>query len=266
MTRYLPSVKRYSWILLACIAVAIIAGVLILRSMPPAYVASSTLVVQAQSSATGASALTSDPTRGIAEANMYASEVPSRSAMTLISRLYPELARRGYSTEYLMRNVTATPDTNAATVTIQVTARTPHDAVMVANDVASGFVAYVAQQAQKQLDTLRGNLQQQLDGYQKQKSALEQTILKTQATTTTTTNSGSHGTNTPGALGVAGSNSSSSNSTTTTTSDPAIAVYTADLASLNQTIVSLQAELAAMPTTAVGDAAVIQIAALPDVT
>jgi Mrp family chromosome partitioning ATPase/capsular polysaccharide biosynthesis protein len=260
MTRYLPSIKRYSWIIVVCVAVAIIAGLVILRAAPPAYLASSTLVVQAQSTAAGASALTTDPTRGIAEANLYAAEVPSRDVMTLVSKLYPELAKHGYSTNALMRDVTATPDTSAATIAIEATARTPHDAVMIANDVASGFVVYVARQMQTQLDTLHGNLQHQLDSYLQQKSALEKTILATQATTTTTTSSGTNSTNIPG------SGSSNTSSTSTTSSSPALAVYTADLASVNQTIASLQSQLALLPTTAIGDATVIQLAAPSDVT
>ena len=266
MTRYLPSIKRYSWIIVVCVAVALIAGLVILRASPPAYVASSTLVVQAQSTAAGASALTTDPTRGIAEANLYATEVPSRDAMTLVSKLYPELAKRGYSTFALMHDVTATPDTNAATITIQATAKTPHDAVMMANDVASGFVAYVARQMQTQLDTLHSNLQHQLDSYQQQKSALEKTILATKATTTTTTSSGTNSTNVPGGPGVAGSGASNTNSTTTTSSNSALAVYTADLTSVNQTIASLQSQLALLPAVATGDASAIQLATLADVT
>lgn len=266
MTRYLPSIKRYSWIIVVCVAVALIAGLVILRASPPAYVASSTLVVQAQSTAAGASALTTDPTRGIAEANLYATEVPSRDAMTLVSKLYPELAKRGYSTFALMHDVTATPDTNAATITIQATAKTPHDAVMMANDVASGFVAYVARQMQTQLDTLHSNLQHQLDSYQQQKSALEKTILATKATTTTTTSSGTNSTNVPGGPGVAGSGASNTNSTTTTSSNSALAVYTADLTSINQTIASLQSQLALLPAVATGDASAIQLATIADVT
>ena len=266
MTRYLPSIKRYSWIIVVCVAVALIAGLVILRASPPAYVASSTLVVQAQSTAAGASALTTDPTRGIAEANLYATEVPSRDAMTLVSKLYPELAKRGYSTFALMHDVTATPDTNAATITIQATAKTPHDAVMMANDVASGFVAYVARQMQTQLDTLHSNLQHQLDSYQQQKSALEKTILATKATTTTTTSSGTNSTNVPGGPGVAGSGASNTNSTTTTSSNSALAVYTADLTSVNQTIASLQSQLALLPAVATGDASAIQLATIADVT
>ena len=266
MTRYLPSIKRYSWIIVVCVAVALIAGLVILRASPPAYVASSTLVVQAQSTAAGASALTTDPTRGIAEANLYATEVPSRDAMTLVSKLYPELAKHGYSTFALMHDVTATPDTNAATITIQATAKTPHDAVMMANDVASGFVAYVARQMQTQLDTLHSNLQHQLDSYQQQKSALEKTILATKATTTTTTSSGTNSTNVPGGPGVAGSGASNTNSTTTTSSNSALAVYTADLTSINQTIASLQSQLALLPAVATGDASAIQLATLADVT
>lgn len=265
MTRYLPSFKRYSWILLVCIAVAIVAGLILLRAIPAAYVASSTLVVQAPATATGASALTSDPARALAEANSYAAEVSSRDAMTLVSKLYPELRKHGYTTYYLMHNVSASPDTTAATVSIQVTARTQHDAVMIANDVASGFVAYVAQQMQAQLNTVRAGLQHQVDAFQQQKSALEQKIIQSRATTTTTTNSGTSGTNTPGDLGGTGSSNSNTSTTTTSSSDPAIAVYTADLSSLNQTIASLQGQLATLPAVAVGDAAVIQLATPADV-
>lgn len=265
MTRYLPSIKRYSWIIVVCVAVAIIAGLVILRTTPPTYLASSTLVVQAESTATGASALTTDPTRGIAEASLYAAEVPSRDAMTLVSKLYPELAQHGYSTYDLMHDVTATPDTSAATISIQASAKTPHDAVMMANDVASGFVAYVARQTQTQLDTLHSNLQHQLDAYMQQKSALEKTILATKATTTTTTSSGTSSTNTPGGIGVTGNGSSNTNSTTTTSSSAALSVYTADLASINQTISSLQAQLAQLPTVATGDATAIQLATPADV-
>jgi Mrp family chromosome partitioning ATPase len=164
-----------------------------------------------------------------------------------------------------MRSVTATPDTSAATITIEASARTPHDAVMIANDVASGFVTYVARQMQTQLDTLHSNLQHQLDAYTQQKSALEKTILATKATTTTTTSSGTSSTNTPGGPGVTGNGASNTNSTTTTSSSAALSVYTADLASINQTISSLQAQLAQLPTAATGDATAIQLATPADV-
>jgi Mrp family chromosome partitioning ATPase len=119
---------------------------------------------------------------------------------------------------------------------------------------------------QTQLDTLHSNLQHQLDSYQQQKSALEKTILATKATTTTTTSSGTNSTNVPGGPGVAGSGASNTNSTTTTSSNSALAVYTADLTSINQTIASLQSQLALLPAVATGDASAIQLATLADVT
>lgn len=275
MTQYLPSIKRYSWIVVACVLVAAVAGLLIMRAMPPAYLASSTVVVQAPSAGAGAAALASDPTHDIAEANDYAAEIPTRGPMTLVSKLYPELAQHGFSTFDLMHDVTATPSTSAATITIEASASTPRDAVMIANDVASGFVAYVAQQKQAQLDAVRSGLQQQLDAYLKTKNQLEQKLLKTHATTTTTTTGGTNsststnGSNSSvpgsGTSSTVGSASTSTNTTTTTSSDPSVAVYSADLASLNQTITSLEAQIAVLPTAATSDASAIQLATLADV-
>lgn len=269
--RYLPVVKRYLWIVGACVLVAIIAGVIILRAIPPQYVASSTLVVQASSAATGTSTLTSDPTKDIAEANNYAAEVPSRNAMTLIAKLYPQLKQHGYSVYSLMHNVTATPGTSAATITITATASTPRDAVLLSDDVASGFITFIAQQQQAQLNTLRGDLQTQLASYEKTKSGLEQKILSSQSTVTTTTtggtttNTSSNGSSFPGSTSSSGSSSTNNNVTTVTSTDPAVAVYTADLSSLNTTIDGLQAQIAQLPSNAVSDASAIQLAAPADV-
>ncbi|HVB73498.1 MAG TPA: hypothetical protein VNE38_08070, partial [Ktedonobacteraceae bacterium] len=80
MKRYLPSVKQYIWILLVCVVLSSAAGFVLAKKQPPVYQVSSTILVQTGAPGTSITTLTStsDPTQSLAEANTYASEIPTR--------------------------------------------------------------------------------------------------------------------------------------------------------------------------------------------
>lgn len=245
MNRYWPLLKHYGWVVVACTLVALVVSVLIARATPPSYVASSTLLVVARAPGTSITqASASDPLGSVDEANTYAAEIPSRAVMSFVAKQYPQLAKQGISVDDLMADVTATPATSAATITLTATGRHPRDAMAMATDVANGFALYVQQQTQAQLDTMRTALQTELATYQKQKAALQQQLLQlaNSSTNTASTVVTSTGTFT----------------TSTSSSDPRFAVYSSDLDVLTQTISALQQQLSQLPATLTGDTSVIQ--------
>lgn len=271
MYRYLPIVKRYGWIVGAVVLLAALIGAVVVHAMPPENIVSSTLVVQVPSSAVSTGTLLGNPTTSITQADVYAAEVVSRDAMTFVVHQYPELTKHGYSVYNLMHDVTATPGTTAATISIQATGRTSTDAIMMANDVAQGFVVYAAQQAQAQVNTLRDDLNKQLQQFEAQRNALETKFENTQfnnsqtTTTTTRNSSSSNGSNSFGATSTNGSAFGNTTTTTTTNTDPRYAVYQTDLASLNTTIGTLQTQIATLPTNAPPTMSIIQLATPVDV-
>ncbi len=233
MKRYLPSIKQYSWILLVCLLFAAIVGYFIAKSLPSVYVVSSTILVQSGAPGTSITSLTSssDPTLSLAQANTYATEIPSREVMKFVYGLHPEIEKHGYSVNDLLADVTATASTTSATVGVTATTTSPADSVILSNAVADGFVTYVQNQLQQELETQRNGLQTQVTVYQKQKSDLEGSLLK---------------------IG--------------NTSDPRYALYSNDLQSVSHTLESLQGQLLQLPTTVRSDASVLQHGTLADVT
>jgi len=233
LKRYLPSIKRYSWILLVCIVVSSIIGFMIGKSLPPVFQVSSTILVQTGAPGTSITTLTSspDPTQSLAEANTYAAEIPTRDVMTFIYKQYPELAAKGFSPNDLLADITAVPSTTSATVAVTASATTPADAVLLANRVADGFVLYSQQQAQHELDIMRQGFQTQLTNYQQQQKQLEATLAK-----------------------IANPN------------DPNYIFTNNSLTSVNHTIDQLQSQLLSLPQTVRSDVSVVQHAELGDVT
>ncbi len=262
MKRYWPNIKRYSWIMGACAVLAALIGLFMAFVLPPPFVATASVLVQAQSPGNSITALSAtDPSGSVDKASTYAAEIPTREVMTYIAHLYPQLAQRGYSIEDLMKNVTAAPSASTAIITIQASDHNMGNADLLTNDVALGFAAFVQQQSQHEVDTLRTTLQGQLAAYQKQKAALEAAIvqLPTTATNTTTTTTTS---STP--FGPATTNGTTTSTTGTGVSSP---IYTIDLNNLNtvnQYINQIQSQLLQLPPTVRGDVSVIQVATPAD--
>lgn len=272
MSRYLPSIKRYSWIVVAVVLLAALGGGILIHAMGPENVVSSTLVVEMPTSGVAGGALLTNPATSIAQANVFAAEVTSRSAMTFVEHSYPELGKHGHTIKNLMQSVTATPSTSAGTITIQATGRTSTDALMMANDVAQGFTAFVAQQGQQENDAIRSGLENQLKQFQDQKSALETKIQHTQYSDKSTTSGATGGNSATNSMTTPGVNAASqasnhgwTSSTTTTIVDPQLQVDMADLASLNQGINAIQTQIATLSAATAGSVAIIQLAAPADV-
>ncbi|MGH2493478.1 MAG: AAA family ATPase [Ktedonobacteraceae bacterium] len=231
MKRYLPAIKQYSWILLACVVLASGVGFYIAKSIPPAFQVSATILVQTGAPGTSITTLTSstDPTQSLAEANTYASEIPAREVMIFIYNHDPAIAKRGFSSNDLLNDDTAVASTTAATVAVTATATTRDDAVFLANHVADGFVVYSQQQSQNSLDTLRKGLTDQLATYQQKQQQLQAALVK---------------------IG--------------NTSDPNYIFTNNSLNGVNTTINNLQSQLLNLPMTVRSDVTVVQHAEVGD--
>lgn len=175
MKRYFSSIKQYSWILLACLLLALMAGFFVAKSQPTVYQASTVVIVQEGAPGTtypgGPSGGTSADS--LAQALNYAAEIPTFSVMNYIIKFDPQLSSHGYTAADLILDVTPSTATTAATITLLATATHPVDAVLIANDVANGFASYIQTQAQQQLSTQRANLQTQITAAQADKAAWE---------------------------------------------------------------------------------------------
>lgn len=229
MNRYLQSIKQYSWILLACMLLAAIGGYLITKSQPVAFQAPSTLFVNAGApNTTYPGGPTS--TDSLGEATNYAAYITSRSFMDYVLGYDANLQKLGYTADYLVANTLATPSPTYPTISIVAEGRTPSGAILVANDIANGFQAYVAAQNQQELAAKRKDLQTQLTTYQNQEKSLETQILQIPST------------------------------------DPRYPIITSNRDSTIRLIETLQGTLLTLPSTVAGDVTVIQLAATKDVT
>ena len=234
MKRYFSTIKQYSWVLLACTLLAAIAGFVVSKGQTAVYQAPSVLLVQVGapgSTYPGAPAPASSSAESLGQALNYAAEIQSRSVMQYVENLYPELKQRGFTTQDLLLDVIPSTSSTAATITLLASANHPSDAILLANDVASGFADYRRAQNQKQLDALRNNLSVQLGNYTKDKAKWEALIEGLPNNT-----------------------------------DPHYVVYNNNLTSDSTAINTLQAQLNALPPTVQGDVTVIQQATPADVT
>jgi capsular exopolysaccharide synthesis family protein len=221
-------VKQYGWIIIVCTLLALIAGFVFLKKEPQVFQVSSTMYVVADAP-TNTFNPSLSATDSVGLANNYASQIISRSVMEYVFQSDPQIAQHGYGPEDLLADVVATPSATASTILITASAVNANDAVLMANDVAKGFQSYIQNQNQKQLDTLRSDLQSQIAAVQKQKSATEGAIT---------------------ALA--------------TTTDPHYAVYNAELNDEIHTIDTIQTQLLTLPTTASSYIVTIQLAATKD--
>ena len=233
MKRYFASIKQYSWILLACILVAAVVGYFLSKSQLTVYNVSSGLLVQEGAPGTtypggpaGGTAADS-----LAKALNYSAELQTLSIMQYVLNHYPELQKHGYTANDLILDVVPSTATTTATITLLAAAAHPDNAVMLANDVANGFVAYNQSLVQSQLSAKRTALMAQIAAAQQAKTGWEAKL------------------------------ESLPNNT-----DPHFIVYNNNIADDTRTIDTANAQLNNLPTTVLADVSVIQPATAKDVT
>ena len=233
MKRTISSLKQYGWIIIACVAVATVVGFLVARAQLSVYQVSSVLLVQQGAPGTtypgGPAAGTSTDSLGQALNN--AAQLQSSSVMQYVLSYDHTLGQRGFTANDLLVDVVPSTATTSATITLLATAKHPADAVLLANDVANGFAAYITSGVQQQLDAKISDLKGQIAAQQQQKAAWE---AKLEALPNNTV--------------------------------PQYAVYNNNLADTTHTIDALQAQLQLLPGSVKGDVFVIQQATTKDVT
>lgn len=249
MSRYAPSMKKHCRLIIAGLLLGIIIGVIVARGEHPAYIVTTTLsVTTVPSFTTGISQqpgqgtpTTSAPTTfssslrridPISEAVNDVSEIPTRSVMDYVYKADPKLKAHKITIEGMILDILATsPSTTTPTILLTVTAPTPADSVLIANDVATNFIAFKDKEYQAQLALQRSFLQERLTSYQAQSTQLEQEILRY-----------------------------------TNPSDPHIALLTADRVVIFKEIATTQTQLAQLPSAITSGVVVRQIASSSSVT
>lgn len=222
--RYLSRVKQYGWIVLLCALLSTIIGYGVIKIQKPVYQATATMYVVADSP--GNSFQTSlSANDSVALATNYASQILSSSVMDYVYQSDPHLKARGYGPGDLLVDVTANPSATSSTFQVIASASNQNDAAMIANDVANGFQAYIQAQTQQQLNSVRTSLQNQMAAAEKQKAALEASLL-----------------------------------TVASNTDPHYTVYNSELNDVYHTIDTLQQQLIGLPANATSNVAVIQLA------
>ena len=231
MRRYLPSIKKFFWIAVACAVVGVVAGFALAKAQPISYTVSSTVYVNATAPYTTITQGGGSPTDSITQANDYAAQIPTRLIMNYIYQSDPKLHARGFTANDLILDVTAlVPNPLAANIVITATTLKSEDAVLLANDVAQGFIAYKTQDLQTQLAASRDSLNKQIAALQTQSSNLEAQIL--------------HYVN---------------------SSDPHVAVYSTDRQQVLSQITALQQQLNQLPPIIRSDVFPLQLAQPTDV-
>lgn len=221
---YFANIKRYGWIVLACTLLAILLGFVFLKIQPQVYQASSIIFVNTDTPGDSFNtSLSANDSLGLA--TDYASEITTSAVMNYIYQSDPNLKTRGYGPDDLLADITTTPSATVANITITASAVNRSDAVLLANDVATGFQKYIQTQNQQQLDAMRTNLQNQYNAALKQKSDIEARLVALASNT-----------------------------------DPHFAVYQADLTDVLHTMDTIQSQLLALPTTATSNAVAADLA------
>jgi protein-tyrosine kinase len=227
LKRYFASIKQYSWVVLVCLVIATLGGVVLAKASPTVYQVSTTLYVNMSApgttfTTTGAGSGT--PSDSQTEATNYASEIPTTTVMQYVLQKYPELQQRGFTADDLVADTIVVASLTGPTVSITGEALKPNDAVMIANDVSYGFVAYTQAQLTNQLEKLRSNIQTQLTSYQNENNSLETKIQQLNPTS------------------------------------PLVNLYTVDRADVIHNIDTLQGQLQSLPTSIQADVSVVQSA------
>lgn len=193
MSRYAPSMIKHCRLIIAGLLLGIIIGVVVARAQHPAYIVTTTLsVTTVPSFTTGinqqqGTQTTSAPTTfatslrtidPISESVNDVSEIPTRSVMDYVYKADPKLKAHKITVEEMILDILATnSSTTTPTILLTVTAPTPDDTVLIANDVATNFIAYKDKEYQAQLVAQRSSLQDRLNVYQAQSNQQEQEIL-----------------------------------------------------------------------------------------
>jgi polysaccharide biosynthesis transport protein len=229
LSSYFPAMKKYIWVVIVCFVLVTVLGYAVDKSQKPVYQASATLYVDTTAPGTSLTAngsSSSATTDSITQSTNYSAEIMTNAVMSYVLQYDPKLKQRGFTAADLQADISATnPSATAATVLITASALHTADAVLVANDVAYGFVAYKTQELTTQLTTERNYYQNTLNQYQEQVNKLEEEIL-------------SYG----------------------NSSDPHVALYTEDRDTLETNMTSVRTTLLNLPSTVHSDATVVQIA------
>lgn len=226
MKRYFPSMKRYAWIIAICVVVTTLVGVVIAKAIPPAYQATATMLVDAGAPGTTYPGQTANSSDSISQATNDAAEIVTLGVMQYVYSKYPELKAHHYTPLDLTFDVTVTaPSTTTSFFTVTATAPKPGDAVMIANDVANGYVQYKTDQVMGDLTAKRTYIQSQITQLQAQKTHWESLIASL-----------------------------------ATTSDPHYTIYNNNLTDVTHNIDALQSSLQALPTSVKADVFVSALA------
>jgi hypothetical protein len=181
LSRYYASMKKYSWIIAACLVIGLIGGFILSKVQPAAYVVNSTLLVYSApnfGTGTNTQGTGGSSTDTLSQSVNDSAEIPTRSVMDFVFQSTPALQARGFTADDLLVDVTAmNPSATTSSVLLTATARKPADAVLLVNSVANGYVAYKTKQAQDQLDSARTSYQNLYNQYKTQSQDLEKQIL-----------------------------------------------------------------------------------------
>ena len=184
--------KKYSWIILVFLLLGLVIGGAVAILQPPAYLVNSTLLVTSMptygGSTTGMQTIapisTTLKTSAVDESITDTGEILTRAVMNYVFKIYPQLRAHGLKPDELLVSVTDTnPTPNVATILLTASAPRRSTALMIANDVANGYVAYKNEHAQNALDANRSNLQNLYNQYQAQSTQLYNQILTYNNTT-----------------------------------------------------------------------------------
>src|SRR5438874_9158934 len=165
--------KKHSWIILVCTVIAALAGGLVAKSQPPAYLVNSTLLVTSLPSfGTGSNTQETSTTVKntlTSEAVNDAAEILTRSVMGFVYQSNPTLKAHHFTMDDLLVDVTDTnPSPTASTILLTATATKPANAILLVNAVANGYVTYKTRQAQEDLVLERTYLQNLSNQYKAQ--------------------------------------------------------------------------------------------------
>ena len=135
MSRYYPSMKKFSWIIPVCLIIGLLAGFALSKIQPSAYVVSSTLLVSSiPSFGTTTSGIGTSTTDTLSQSVNDAAEIPTRSVMYYVYNTYDpqkngsQLRARGFTADDLVLDVTAiNPSTTQSTISVTATASKPSE-------------------------------------------------------------------------------------------------------------------------------------------
>lgn len=219
MKRYFPSMKRYAWIIAVCVVITTLVGVVVAKSLPPAYEATATMLVDAGAPGTTYPGQNANSSDSISQATNDSAEVTTLGVMQYVYSKYPELKAHHYTPLDLTLDVTVTaPSTTTSFFTLTATAPKPADAVMIANDVANGYVQYKTDEVMGDLTAKINYLNSQIKTLQGEKTHWESLIASL-----------------------------------ATTSDPHYTIYNNNLTDVTHNIDTLQTSLQNLPTSVKGD-------------